>query len=228
MSSQAKRIGLLVVLLCVGFWLSARAGRLIAGSPNGQQPVSGPGPAALVVGPNFDSLDIAECCLGGGWTPPDPDMAAGPEHLVAVTNATFEVYNKGGVSLLGPTLLYDFFVSLGEVNCSSDTFNPNVLYDEQADRFIVGVDVSGIRYCVAVSQTGDPTGSWYVYVFDTYVDDNYFDFPQAGIGLDAIYMGANMYTSSSGDTLVESRVWAFDKAAMYAGLPAASVSRSPG
>ena len=97
-------------------------------------------------------------------------MAAGLEHLVAVTNATFEVYNKGGVSLLGPTLLYDFFVSLGEVNCSSDTFNPNVLYDEQADRFIVGVDVSGVRYCVAVSQTGDPTGSWYVYVFDTYVD----------------------------------------------------------
>jgi hypothetical protein len=33
----------------------------------------------------------------------------------------------------------------------------------RADRFILGIDADGTGYCIAVSQTGDPTGSWNIY-----------------------------------------------------------------
>ena len=104
-------------------------------------------------------------------------------------------------------------------------FDPNALYDEEADRFILGIDADGTDYCIAVSQTGDPLGSWNLYSFDT-VDNTseFFDYPHAGVGRDAIYMGANMFTS----TFLESRIWAFDKNAMYAGNPTTAVRHDLG
>ncbi len=53
------------------------------------------------------------------------------------------------------------------------------------------------------------------------------DCPHAGIGKDAIYMGGNMFTFAN-DSFTDARIWAFDKAAMYAGAAAAAVEQSLG
>lgn len=191
----------------------------LAPSSGVQIAASGPSLAAPASGTNFDSLDYTECCGGGGNVPPDPELAVGPNHVIAVVNVAFEVYSKNGTSLVGPTT-FDSFMAANP-NCTG-VFDPNANYDEAYDRYVLGIDANGVGYCLAVSQTGDPTGSWNIYYFDTISNRrDFFDYPHAGIGRDAIYMGANIFR---GNNFKEGQVWAFDKVAMYNGQAAASVT----
>ena len=59
--------------------------------------------------------------------------------------------------VFGPLALAGFFSTLGG-ECANFPFYPVVLYDENADRFIISADGNGEDFCVAVSQTADPTG----------------------------------------------------------------------
>ena len=188
-------------------------------SANVQIAASGPAMAAPASGTGFDSLDYTECCGGGGNVPPDPELAVGPNHVIAVVNVAFEIYNKAGTSLVGPTTFASFMAA--NANCTG-VFDPNANYDEEYDRYVLGIDADGVGYCIAVSQTGDPTGSWNLYYFDTISNRReFFDYPHAGIGQDAIYMGANIFR---GNSFNEARVYAFDKVAMYNGQTASAVS----
>ena len=160
----------------------------------------------------FPSIDITECCGGGGSVPPDPELAVGPNHIIAAVNVSFEIYDVDtGNSLAGPTTFSSFMNS--ESNCNG-VFDPNVIYDEKEDRFILAIDANGTHYCVAVSQTGDPLGAWNIYAIST-GSGLFFDYPHAGVGEDAIFMGANMFDGG----FLDSRVWAINKAKMYAGDP---------
>jgi hypothetical protein len=189
--------------------------------PSGNMAIAGraPAPNPPTVGASFASLDYTECCGGGGNVPPDPELAVGPNHVIAVVNVAFEIYNKSGQSLVGPTTFSSFMAS--NANCTG-VFDPNVLYDEEADRYILGIDADGFYYCIAVSQTNNPTGSWNIYAFPTATGSDFFDYPHAGVGRNAIYMGANIFGAIS---FKESRVWAFDKWAMYNGQAAASANK---
>ncbi len=172
-------------------------------------------------GTSFDSIDVTECCFSGTLNPPDPELAVGRDHVVAVVNSSLEIYDKSGTSLLGPLDFETFFSVLGQ-GCTFFPFDPNALYDESADRYVIAADGNGTEYCVAVSQTGDATGAYNFYAFEVDVNFEFFDYPHAGIGEDAIYVGANMFGGGTG------RVFAFEKAAMYAGTPAASRTHSIG
>jgi hypothetical protein len=185
---------------------------------------AGPGQLGPTAGTSFDSLDYGECCGGGGNVPPDPELAVGPGHAIAVVNVAFEIYDKSGTSLSGPLSFSSFFN--GTPGCSNTgVFDPNALYDEEHDRYIVGIDGNGDNYCIAASVTGDPMGDWNTYAFPTTVSGSeFFDYPHAGVGLDAIYMGANIFTGG----FSEARVWAIDKLALYSGGTVSVVGRSTG
>ncbi|MCP5100657.1 MAG: DNRLRE domain-containing protein, partial [Chloroflexi bacterium] len=177
---------------------------------------AGISPSVPAADASFDSLDYNDCCGGGGNVPPDPELAVGPNHAIAVVNVAFEIYDKSGNVLNGPTTFASFMAS--NPTCTG-VFDPNALYDEEADRYVLAIDADGTDYCIAVSQTGDPTGAWNIYAFNTVLaGGEFFDYPHAGVGRNAIYMGANIFTSS----FLESRVWAFDKWAMYNGQTASS------
>ena len=194
--------------------------RFLRANPRVQDPVadSAPALAPATAGDGFASMDLEDCCGGGGSVPPDPELAAGPNHLIAVVNVAFEIYDTDGVSLVGPTTFASFFAS--DPNCTGE-FDPNANYDESEDRFILGIDGDGTDYCIAVSQTGDPTGSWYLYSFQTASKRDFFDYPHLGVGHDAIYMGANMFGPRS---FKEGRIWAIEKSALYAGNAPSVVS----
>ncbi len=88
-------------------------------SANIQQAQSGPGLSAPVLGISFPSIDINGCCGGGANVPPDPEMAAGPNHLIAAVNVSFQIYNKAGASLAGPITYSSFFCTPGGLHrCS--------------------------------------------------------------------------------------------------------------
>lgn len=124
--------------------------------------------------------------------PPDSDGDVGPNHYFQMCNTIFEIFDKSGTSLFGPadnSTIWDGFV--GDWTGTNDG-DPIVLYDEQADRwlvsqFAVDTDITGGTYwiLVAISTTPNPTGSYYRYAFQF---TNYPDYPKFGIWRDGYYL----------------------------------------
>ncbi len=141
-------------------------------------------------------------------SPPDPNGDVGPNHYIQMVNVQFAIFDKSGTMLSGPTEYNALFDGAGG-NCESDNAgDPIVLYDELADRWLLSQFASPTHMCVAISQTPDPTGSYYLYEFNVGSFPDYFKF---GVWPDGYYMSANENTYTA---------YAFDRVKMLAGLPA--------
>lgn len=109
-------------------------------------------------------------------SPPDPSGAVGPNHIVEMTNSVWGVFDKSGTIAAGfPKSIND---PLGSGNG-----DPIVLYDREADRFLISqfkdpFSSSGSRFLVAISTTPDPTGSYNVFSFNP---NGSIDYPHFGI-----------------------------------------------
>jgi hypothetical protein len=146
---------------------------------------------------NRDNFNI----FGFRVNPPDPVGDVGPNHYVEMVNLVFAIYDKSGNLLLGPVdtgTLWDGFVI---PDCTDPSGDPVVLYDQFSDRWLLsqfttrGLDDPSLPFynCVAISQTGDPTGAYYRYAFITQpdtVDGGYFfpDYPKYGVWKDSYIM----------------------------------------
>ena len=129
---------------------------------------------------NFDGISIDE---SGGATPPDPSGAVGPNHYINAVNTALKIFDKSGNLLVGPTRLGSF---LGNGSNGGD---PIILYDQLADRFFVSQFGTATNSLIlGVSETSDPTGSYYVYEF---VFDSFPDYPHYSIWHDGYYLTAN-------------------------------------
>jgi hypothetical protein len=152
--------------------------------------------AAATVGPtlaNFEGLSNQDNfnIFGFRVNPPDPVGDVGPNHYVEMVNLAYAVYSKTGNLLLGPvdtgTLWQDFPVP----DCTDPSGDPIVLYDQLSNRWILsqfttrGLDDPSLPFynCVAISTSGDPTGSYYRYAFTTGV--NFPDYPKYGVWTDS-------------------------------------------
>ena len=112
---------------------------------------------------NQDNFNI----FGGRVNPPDPDGEVGPNNYVEMVNLTFAVFDKSGNMLLGPVDTGTLWSGFAVPDCTEPSGDPVVLYDQITDRWILSqFTTSGLDdptkpfwNCVAVSTTGDPTGS---------------------------------------------------------------------
>ncbi|MBX3059124.1 MAG: DUF11 domain-containing protein [Anaerolineae bacterium] len=86
-----------------------------------------------------------------------------------------------------------------------------LVYDSLADRWVLAQFSTGNGICVAVSQTADPTGSYWGYEFST---PNFPDYPKISVWPDAYYMSTNENSYTA---------YALERADMLTGLPATSV-----
>lgn len=176
---------------------------------------------------NFDGLDKANW---GAGMPPDTNGDVGPTHFIQSVNSSIGIYRKSdGVRLAAFTL--DTLMSQGDFGnvCDSDNMgDPVVLYDTFEDRWIITdfaftVDGSGnvlnppgAYQCFAVSMSGDPvSGGWHFYSTDT--TGGLGDYPKLGIWPDGLYMSVNMFDYAATGLYQGPRVYAFNKAQMYAG-----------
>jgi len=170
--------------------------------------------------PPFAGVGFDAIGSNGTSTPPDPIMAAGPSHLIAIVNRRYGVWNKTGTPLVADIPLDQFFS--GVQHCSG-VFDVFVDYDEANDRFVLGGEAlesaSGTDsyLCVAATATNDPTGIWNRAAFraDSARPDTWIDYPHMGIGLDAIYITGNMFLDGGGYDHI--RAYAVDKNALYNG-----------
>jgi hypothetical protein len=163
------------------------------------------------------------------FPPPDPSGAAGPNHYVQAIKLVFRVFDKDGNPLLGPLPTASLWTELGGVCATEAASSPQVRYDQLADRWVIAQSAydtsdASVHECFAVSQTSDPTGSYFVY-----------DFPlgesaQAGSARLAMWPDGYYVTVNQieGFDPAGIGVYAFDRAAMLAGDLAGSVYANPG
>jgi hypothetical protein len=153
-----------------------------------------------------------------GCSPPDPNGAVGPNNVVTMANLHFQIFDKSGNSLFGPAANNTLWSGFGG-DCQTDNAgDPVVLYDQLADRWILTqFTSSGPTFfeCVAVSQTSDPTGSYFRYAIST--GNNFPDYPKAGMWPDAYYFSTREFLN--GNTFVGVGAYALDRAQALAGNP---------
>ena len=119
---------------------------------------------------------------GSGY-PPDPTGAAGPNNYVQAVNLSYRVYSKTGAAQSTQHNLSSLWPG------SSDEGDPIVMYDRHADRWFISQFNSGPnRLLVAVSQTGDPLGSYFTWSFTL---SQFPDYPKYSVWWDGYYASSN-------------------------------------
>ena len=177
------------------------------------QTADGPGEFDVMMA-NFDGNNNTE-----GYTPPDTHGDVGPNHYFQAVNCHYSIYSKSGTLLLGPLANSTVFNGLPNNSNDGDAI---VLYDEQADRWLFSqfslpnFPAGPFYQMIAVSATGDPTGSWYRY---QYSFTNMPDYPKFGVWGDGYYMAINQFAASTLNWAGCGAV-AFNRALMLAGSPA--------
>jgi hypothetical protein len=120
------------------------------------------------------------------YTPSDPTGAVGPNHYLAAWNVGFRIFDKSGNPLTPAA-------SLGTIFPGNTLGDPIVLYDVQADRYIITeFDQSPNGFNVAISQGPDPVNDgWYVYTTG-FTTSSFPDYPKFSIWSDGYYITANI------------------------------------
>ena len=181
---------------------------------------------------NQDNFNV----FGFRVNPPDPVGDVGPNHYVEMINLVFGVFSKAGTLLLGPVDTGTLWAGFPIEDCTDPSGDPIVVYDQLADRWILsqltarGFDAQGnfnglpFYNCVAVSTTGDPTGSYYRYAFITSQEGSssafFPDYPKMGVWTDSYALTSRDFGSNDEYGI---SVYAFEKNKMLNGQPARAV-----
>jgi hypothetical protein len=155
-------------------------------------------------------------------SPSSASGAVGPSHYVVIGHLHFAVYNKSGALLLGPLSNNTLWAGFGAPCETQNGGQPFVLYDRMADRWIlINLNVSSpYSICIAVSTSGDPTGSYYRYSINT--GTNRPEGPKPGVGSNAFYIGTREFEGATGP-FVGIGAYAMNRAQMLGGDPAPQV-----
>src|SRR5262245_49096536 len=111
-------------------------------------------PAGVSVMGGFNGLSNT------GSPAPSAMVAAGPNYLVETVEGTMAIYDKATGAQVSRQSLSTLFT--GFVNTGYGMFNPSVLYDDQAGRFVIAAQVvdstnSKAYVDIAVSNSSNPT-----------------------------------------------------------------------
>ena len=174
-----------------------------------RQTDQGPRPAGPII-INWGGLSIHENVLE--LAPADPSLAVGVnDDLVQMVNAVFYVADKNNNWKIPPSLNSDLWIGFGGACEFNNDGDPMVLYDSLADRWLMSQHVFSTTQCIAISQTSDPTGSYFLYAYATPGNDN----PRFGVWSDGYYVGMRNLDSGEYD------VYAFERDKMLLGDPGA-------
>lgn len=189
---------------------------------------------APTIASSFAGLSNAD--TAAGLTPPDPQVAVGPDHVVEFVNTLGRVYNRTG-STIDTFALVDFF---GVPADHHDT-DPQLVYDTLSGRWLASyasfhdtADTDEGRLYLAVSETDDPTGAWDVYT--VLYTNTLPDFPGLGLTNDKVTVSSNVFDvdgppgavsagCSDFDGFCGVQTIVFEKADLLAGVPAGQLGK---
>ncbi len=173
----------------------------------GAGPVRGQALAGLALGASF--AGVAD---GGIGTPPDPQGAAGPEYLLAMTNTGFVAQRKDG-SVAASWTPAEFWAPASQ---GDSLFDPRVMFDGLSGRWFAVMATEGVTappaVLLAVSAGADPRQGWQFFRINADpAGESYAEFPLIGANGRWICVTADMISRQSGG-LVGGAVWAIEKA----------------
>jgi hypothetical protein len=148
--------------------------------------------AASIVSAPHSELDFRGFS-DDGYIPPDVIMDVGPNHILAMVNSQFTIFDKSGVSLKN----INCNTWYGSLLSSSGFSDPQVLYDHYAHRWIMGgisTSTTPNFIFVSVSDDDDPLGVWYNWAIpagrigDSVLTSAWTDHPWFGLDEQALYI----------------------------------------
>jgi hypothetical protein len=176
-------------------------------------------PQAPITGTvNIAGVDAATA----GYYPPDTHGAAGRNYFAEVTNDHLDIYQKAAPYTRVKSLSTETWLGA----TSGSFVNPRMIYDPVYDRWVfvatqLRATGSASQYLfLAVSQTSDPTGVFYVYQIDvsdaTVSNNTHWDYPQLGLDRNAIIVTGDLFDLNTG-SYYDSRMFPVAKSLLYAG-----------
>lgn len=146
-------------------------------------------------------------------TPSDPTGAVGPNHFVGAWNTGFRIFDKEGNPLTPAANLSTLFPG-------NNLGDPIVLYDVEADRFIITeFDSSPNGLNVAICQGSDPVNDgWHIYTtgFST---GSFPDYPKFSIWSDGYYVTANINGTYNRVFVMDREQMLDGNSSQFVGLP---------
>ncbi len=133
--------------------------------------------------------------------PPDNHYAVGNNNVaLSVVNSSITSIDVGSGNINYTASLFSFTKSVGLNNTPGNQgnyrFDPKIIYDQEANRFILIVlnGVNGNNYIVVgFSQTNNPDSAWAFYKFYGNYDNDatWFDYPTVAITKDELFVTGN-------------------------------------
>ncbi len=196
---------------------------LNAAAERGQAPVAD-GALQTYAGPLVNAtLGLNLLGVGNGFpgysvpdAPTDVNLAVGDSQVVQWVNVSFAIFNKTtGATVAGPIAGNTLWSSLGGACASNNDGDIIAQWDKIAHRWLLAQNVFANPYytCVAVSQTADATGSYYLYQFN---QPGFPDYPKWGVWPDAYYQSQNNF-GAGGSGFIGARPCAYNRAKMLVG-----------
>ena len=184
-------------------------------------------------GQNF-SIGVNGLGLGSGFSGfdtlfdyPDDNIAVSKDQIVQWVNNSYMVFDKSlNQKLLNPVSFSDLWA--GEKgNCSTEVpiGHPIAQYDRTGGHWLLAENVVTTppfkgTTCIAVSQTGDATGKYYLYEYS--LGDGYPDLPKWGVMPSGLFQSNDNF-GLDGQTYQGAYECAYDRVAMEMGGTAAQV-----
>jgi hypothetical protein len=177
--------------------------------------------ASLTPTPSIDFEGLASAdnttTLGFSVLPPDTQGDVGTDYYVQWVNLIFAVYNKATGAIVpggGPFAGNSLWASFGAPCEAENDGDPIVLYDHLAGRWLLShFAVNQGTQCVALSQTGDPLGTYDRWAF-VVSPGQQNDYPKIGVMPDAYYLSVRDFPALTGTF---AGFIAMDRTAMLAG-----------
>ena len=161
------------------------------------------------------------------YTPPSTNIAAGPNDVLQIVNATIARYDKNG-QLTNSTTLPEWFTGQYGLLCSSGIScifgDVTIRYDQLHGRFLLTAQAfdnfaQTSYYLISVSNGATYAGGWKNWALNARYDGgtlsmNWADFPQIGFDNDALYITSNMFSFGTG-TFQYAKIRILKKSELY-------------
>ncbi|MBL1218812.1 MAG: hypothetical protein D8M59_15130 [Planctomycetes bacterium] len=146
-------------------------------------------------GPDFGFEGVP----GTGWTPPDPELAVGPDRIVVMTNGQIAAFMKDGTNVFRDEI-ENSFGFWGELGANNFVFDPETCWDPHAQRFWAMAcersDTGRSTFLLAVSKDSSPDNrdDWWKWRLDvTSISGNDIDSPNMAVDANAVYLTADFF-----------------------------------
>ena len=194
------------------------------------------GPLAPSPGPSQNFQGAIDEAAGGGTSgtfiiPPDTMGAVGIDRVVNILNNNMVIQDKTSGLVLSLVGLNSFWSSTG----ASGVFDPRIIYDPYNNRWLIAAtsnaQTANSSILVAVSQTADPQGSYYLFRFivgcapgsaGCNSQGGWADFPMLGFNKNWVAIGWNQFTINT-LTFTDGRMLVLDYPSLRTGTSKATI-----